>query len=221
MFPSIGISTSTSNGSVSFSTGKKTVMASWGAKKNHSETLIQKLHTLVRNRKLSEIKSIAVDIGPGSFTGTRLAVNVAKTLSYLSGAEIIPISSLECIARGAGKIKTPHLAVIMDAHKSLFYFQRFEISGGKIISTHFENRAYTRTEILSELLPQTLVLGEFPSDFKKILRSAGCVFSKNPKLNFPSAKTALCMLENDPVPWSSLEPMYIRNPEVVDRLAHV
>lgn len=50
------------------------------------------------NLKLNEIDKIFVVNGPGSFTGIRVGVTVAKTIAWALKKDIIPISSLELIA---------------------------------------------------------------------------------------------------------------------------
>lgn len=48
--------------------------------------------------KLNDIDKIFVVNGPGSFTGIRVGVTVAKTIAWTLKKEIIPLSSLELIA---------------------------------------------------------------------------------------------------------------------------
>lgn len=50
------------------------------------------------NIKVSDLNKIAVCIGPGSFTGTRLGVTIAKTLAYSLNIEIVCLTSLDLIA---------------------------------------------------------------------------------------------------------------------------
>ena len=50
------------------------------------------------NIKLNDIDKIMVVNGPGSFTGIRVGVTVAKTIAWSLKKDIIPISSLELIA---------------------------------------------------------------------------------------------------------------------------
>lgn len=45
--------------------------------------------------KFDEIEKIAVNIGPGSFTGIRVALSVAKGLAVSKNLEIIPFSSFD------------------------------------------------------------------------------------------------------------------------------
>ena len=50
------------------------------------------------NLKLENIDKILVVNGPGSFTGIRVGVTVAKTIAWALKKDIIPLSSLELIA---------------------------------------------------------------------------------------------------------------------------
>ena len=46
----------------------------------------------------NDIDNILVVTGPGSFTGVRIGVTIAKTYGYLIKKDIIPMSSLKCLA---------------------------------------------------------------------------------------------------------------------------
>lgn len=50
------------------------------------------------NLELKDIDKIFVSNGPGSFTGIRVCVTVAKTIAWALKKEIVPISSLELMA---------------------------------------------------------------------------------------------------------------------------
>ena len=50
------------------------------------------------NIGLKDIKKIFIVNGPGSFTGVRVGVTIAKTISWALNIELIPLSSLELIA---------------------------------------------------------------------------------------------------------------------------
>ncbi|MGD0897285.1 MAG: tRNA (adenosine(37)-N6)-threonylcarbamoyltransferase complex dimerization subunit type 1 TsaB [Thermoguttaceae bacterium] len=50
----------------------------------------------------SDVRLVAVTIGPGSFTGLRVGVATAKVFAYAAGAEVLGIDTLEVIAAAAG-----------------------------------------------------------------------------------------------------------------------
>lgn len=50
------------------------------------------------NLSLNSVDKIFVVIGPGSFTGVRIGVTIAKTIAWCLNKKIIPLSSLEYMA---------------------------------------------------------------------------------------------------------------------------
>lgn len=69
----------------------------------------------------------ASTIGPGGFTGIRVGLTAAKTLSLVTGKQLIGVSTLETIAYGAG-LQCDVLATI-DAYRGQYYLQRFRSNG--------------------------------------------------------------------------------------------
>ncbi|MCM8766109.1 MAG: tRNA (adenosine(37)-N6)-threonylcarbamoyltransferase complex dimerization subunit type 1 TsaB [Candidatus Omnitrophica bacterium] len=70
---------------------------------------------------LKDIELFAVGIGPGSFTGTRIALSVMKTFSYLENKPISGVSTLDIIAANLkGEVKEL-ICPIMDAKKGNLY----------------------------------------------------------------------------------------------------
>jgi tRNA threonylcarbamoyladenosine biosynthesis protein TsaB len=60
-----------------------------GVKSTSVETMPALIELLsVNNLKVNNINKIAVCIGPGSFTGTRIGVTIAKTLAYANNIDI-------------------------------------------------------------------------------------------------------------------------------------
>lgn len=66
-------------------------------KNDHSSYLVSIVRESIEknNLKVSDIDKILVTVGPGSFTGTRIGITVAKTLAYSLGINVVPVSSLK------------------------------------------------------------------------------------------------------------------------------
>ena len=72
----------------------------------------------------NDIDNIMVVNGPGSFTGVRIGVTIAKTYGYLIKKDIIPISSLKMLA-----ISTNHDGLILSlipANKNSYYLGLYD-----------------------------------------------------------------------------------------------
>jgi len=66
--------------------------------------------------KPADVQLVALTIGPGSFTGLRVGVTMAKTFAYSVGAEILGVNTLDAIAEAApGDIST--LTAVIDAQR--------------------------------------------------------------------------------------------------------
>ena len=68
--------------------------------RNQSEVLVPSIVTILDNNHLTidNLGELIVVNGPGSFTGVRLGVTVAKTMAYLKNIPIKAISSLQVLA---------------------------------------------------------------------------------------------------------------------------
>lgn len=82
---------------------------------SHSVILLPLIETLLKeeNIKVEDIDNIVVVNGPGSFTGIRIGLTVAKTMGYAKNIKVFPISSLEAYLISSD-IKENKMAVIED-----------------------------------------------------------------------------------------------------------
>lgn len=83
----------------------------------------------------SDIDRIAVTVGPGSFTGTRIAIAAARALALAADVPVVTASSLSVIAEQAARHlhETPQaeaIAVALDARREQVYWQWFTRKGG-------------------------------------------------------------------------------------------
>lgn len=67
----------------------------------------------------NDVDHIFITNGPGSFTGIRMGVTVAKTFAWALNKQITPISSLECIA--TTPVKEDYIVPIIDARRDYVY----------------------------------------------------------------------------------------------------
>lgn len=87
--------------------------------KYHSAFLISTLQEILSKNSLKpeDIDAIATNIGPGSFTGIRACTTVARVMAQQLNKKVAGVSSLEILARTAGKKPL----VALDARKNAAY----------------------------------------------------------------------------------------------------
>ena len=96
---------------------------SYEAWQSQSEHMVPELDKLLKKYEVKneDIDAVAVAIGPGSYTGVRIALTIAKTIAVALGAKIYAISSLKC----QKDRKNPSICVI-NARSGRSYFGVFE-----------------------------------------------------------------------------------------------
>src|SRR5512142_395937 len=69
----------------------------------HAERLMGMIDAAFRRSgtTLEQMAGLAVSIGPGSFTGLRIGLSVAKGLVYASGKPLLPVPTLQALAQKA------------------------------------------------------------------------------------------------------------------------
>ncbi len=102
----------------------------------HSERLVPLIEELVRESgiHLDQLDCIAVSIGPGSFTGLRIGLSVAKGLAYAADIPLIPVPTLEALAynviRAGGVPAGTDILSLLDAHRGDAYRAVYRITPG-------------------------------------------------------------------------------------------
>ena len=96
---------------------------SYEAWQRQSEYMIPELNKLLEkfNVKREEIDSVMVAKGPGSYTGVRIAITIAKTLAVALNAKLYAVSSLKTQKDG----KNPSICLI-NARSGRSYMGVFE-----------------------------------------------------------------------------------------------
>jgi len=104
--------------------------------KNHSEHATEEIKKSFQEASLTfnDIDQIMVVNGPGSFTGLRIGVTIAKTMAFLLNKEIIPVNSLTMRALNLdSKIK----ATIIDARRDAVYAAIYDENMNEILKPEY------------------------------------------------------------------------------------
>jgi tRNA threonylcarbamoyladenosine biosynthesis protein TsaB len=129
----LAIETSTEKGSLALLDGSTAVAhAVLPTHERHSAGIIPILDSLLGRAgwTLSELAAVGAGLGPGSFTGIRVGLAVARGLSFSLGIPLKGVGSFEALAWGAGG--EGRIAVLADARRGRIYCALYEKRGEEV-----------------------------------------------------------------------------------------
>ncbi len=96
--------------------------------------LLPLIDRLIRqyNWKPTDVDYLMVSQGPGSFTGLRIGITLAKTWSLATGAHIVPVPTLQVLAANA-PVDASNLIIVLDAKRDQIFTARYERQGHRWI----------------------------------------------------------------------------------------
>ncbi len=106
------------------------------AASRHTAQLVCQLDEMLAQRQLrpADIDEVYVSVGPGSFTGTRVAITVARMLAQtVPGLSVVAVPTTHALAEGAREFDWQKLGVILDAREGLIYATTFVRRGKQIV----------------------------------------------------------------------------------------
>ena len=126
--------------------------------RGHAEALMPMVEDVLSAADIAvhDLDRIAATLGPGSFTGVRIAIAAARGLALVSHAALYGADSLTVMARAAqqnGLIQVGPFAVGVDARRGMLYLGLYDAAGMRI-----EGPALYTPEEAAGLLPQGLGL---------------------------------------------------------------
>jgi tRNA threonylcarbamoyladenosine biosynthesis protein TsaB len=123
-------------------------------KRVHAERLLPLIDQALRRsgRPLAALDAVAVSIGPGSFTGLRIGLSVAKGLVLPRGIPLVAVPTLEALAWRTVRARQFRGLVLaaLEARRDEVYCQLFEASGSEIRQV-WEPRDLTVDRLRGEL----------------------------------------------------------------------
>lgn len=114
---------------------------SYQAWQRQSELMVKEIDTILKRNAVDakNLIEVVVTIGPGSYTGIRIALTIAKTLAYSLNIKIFAISSL--IAQKAANLKT---ISVINARSNRSYVAIYDEIGKVLV----EEKVWPNEELL-------------------------------------------------------------------------
>jgi tRNA threonylcarbamoyladenosine biosynthesis protein TsaB len=189
--------------------------------KRHAETLAPSIDVLRHHAQvdLDEIGCIAVDVGPGLFTGLRVGIATAKAMAHALRVPMIGIASLDLVAF---PVRWTHRLVVaaIDARRGELFMARYkQVPGG--IQRLDDYVVCSPDDLASELLAtpdDILMVGDGALRYQERFQGIVRVEMADQGLAYPSAASLVQLahpkaLREEFVYPSELSPIYMRPPD--------
>ena len=178
-----------------------------GASGGASEVLLSAAHAALgfAGEDLSSVGRVLCGVGPGTFTGIRIAAATARALSFGTGAALAGNSTLNALAAPALSCNADVLAVI-DAKRGQIFVRRFSADGTTT------GIGCVRPEELS-VEGSPLVVGDGAVRYRGALEGLGTIPPDGSPLHRVSAVGHVISADLNPVAAPELVPIYVREPD--------
>ena len=172
-----------------------------------SETLLPEVHAALElaGEELATVERLLVGVGPGTFTGIRIAAATARALSLGTGAALSKNSTLAALAAPPLSCSADVLAVL-DARRAQVFAQRFSEAGPTT------GISCVRPEDLFER-GAPLVVGDGAVRYRNALSTLGHIPPDGAPLHRVTAAGHVLSADLAPVEPEKLVPIYVREPD--------
>src|SRR5688500_13969911 len=92
----------------------------------HAAQIVLRIDALCRGRGWTprDVEELYISAGPGSFTGLRIGVTLAKTLAFATGTKLVAVPTVEVLVRNA-PAEARNAVVVLDAKRDQIFTARF------------------------------------------------------------------------------------------------
>jgi tRNA threonylcarbamoyladenosine biosynthesis protein TsaB len=190
--------------------------------KRHAETLTPAIEFVCRQARvdLHDIGVVAVDLGPGLYTGLRVGVASGKALAHALRVPMIGVPSLDLLAFPVRFTSRTIVACIDARRGEVFYAFYRQVPGG--VQRLTPHQTGTPDDLASELFArreECLLVGDGATRYAALFEDLERVELVERGLMYPSAASlvqlahARALREQWVKPWE-LKPLYLRKPDV-------
>ncbi|MGQ0431769.1 MAG: tRNA (adenosine(37)-N6)-threonylcarbamoyltransferase complex dimerization subunit type 1 TsaB [Microthrixaceae bacterium] len=189
--------------------------------RRHAETLTPAVEFLCRQTRvqLSDIGAIAVDLGPGMFTGLRVGIAAGKALAHARRLPMIGVSSLDLLAFPLRHSNRRIVCAIDAGRGELFHASYRQSPGG--VQRLTEPEVATPDDLASDLVAtneELLLVGDGALRYREVLDIVTRIELADPGMAYPQASSLVQLaharaLREDFVSPAELTPLYLRRPD--------
>ena len=189
--------------------------------RRHAELLAPQIQAACSNADVSlrELAAVAVDVGPGLYTGLRVGVATAIAIAHALRVPMVAVKSLDLIAYGlrhSGRV----VAAVIDARRGEVFHARYRcVPGG--VQRISELAVDTPDHVVSQIMAEggeTLVVGDGAVLYSSMFEGLRGVEIADRGFAHPSAESLVLLAHSMAVREQFLrpdevEPFYLRHPD--------
>lgn len=142
----------------------------WLSQQYHTVELAPTVSALMERAgiPLSELKVVAVALGPGSFTGLRIGISLAKGMALAGRLAIVGVPTFDILAAAQPPDDLP-MAAVLQAGRSRLAVGWYKNYSGKWKSDH-QIQVLTPRELADRIKSPTIVCGELSEAERRIFK---------------------------------------------------
>lgn len=176
----------------------------------HSETLLPMIENVMQGVSYNELSAIAVNAGPGSFTGVRIGIATVKGLAFPNNTPCISVSTLESIVYNFID-ENCVVCAVMDARRMQFYNALFKVENGNV-QRLCNDRAISIEDLREELKPydNVVIAGDGARLFFENAWLDNITLADDEKVYQNAVGVSLAALNKEKISPNALLPVYLR-----------
>ncbi len=189
--------------------------------RRHAELLAPQIQAACAHADISlrDVAAVAVDVGPGLYTGLRVGVTTAITMAHALRVPVVAVCSLDLVAfplRHTGR----SISVMIDARRGEVFHARYGcLPGG--VQRLSDPEVVTPDHIVSQMLArddESLVVGDGAVRYASMFEGLRGVELADPGFAHPSAESLVLLahsraVREEFVRPDEIEPLYLRRPD--------
>lgn len=143
--------------------------AAWASGRNHSAQLLPQLDLLMRHCGVGRtaLRAVGVALGPGSWSGLRVGMSVAKGLALAGGLALLGVSTLECLAY---QQQRPGLSIYPLIRLGRERFASAEFVLGDTLERRSPDRNVGLAELCAQVSGRALFCGDLDTTLREQIR---------------------------------------------------
>ena len=165
---------------------------------------------------IRDVEGVAVSIGPGSFTGLRIGLGLAKGIAFAGGLPVAPVPTLEALAHAAAGRPGQTVCAALDARKGEVYAAVFHVDAHGSLERIAPDAALSPARLAAALPAGAVLIGDAIDAYHEAWPATlerRAFATHHPRGGIVARMGGLRLAAGSAADIGTLEPVYVRPPE--------